>query len=77
MHNFTWTSTIIVTKANIFLYWPISVNVRYMKSNQTNVEKTLDFHVILNLQNPGIGDDIAIFWTMNDPPGLQGLRYFN
>ena len=24
----------------------------------------------------GIGEVIAIFWTMNDPPGLKGLNFW-
>ena len=30
------------------------------------------FH--LTLKSPGIGEVITIFWTINDPPGLQGLK---
>ena len=28
----------------------------------------------LNPWSPGIREVIAIFWTINDPPGLQGLK---
>ena len=29
--------------------------------------------VVVNPQKTGIGSVIAIFWTVNDSPGLQGL----
>ena len=30
--------------------------------------------VLLNPSKPGIGEVIPIFWTVNAPPGLQGLN---
>ena len=29
---------------------------------------------VLNPSKTGIGEVIDIFWTINDPPGLQGLN---
>ena len=34
------------------------------------LDKTLEFKI----QKMGMGEVIAIFWTVNDPPRLQGLR---
>ena len=29
---------------------------------------------LFNPNKTGLGEDIDIFWTLNDPPGLRGLR---
>ena len=34
---------------------------------------TTFLHTLFNPQKTGIGEIIAIFWTINNPPGLQGL----
>ena len=36
--------------------------------------KSVHFIVLgFNLEKTGIGEVMAIFWTINDPPGLQGF----
>ena len=39
--------------------------------------KSLAYYLIplwaINPSNPGIGEVVAIFWTINNPPRLQGL----
>ena len=32
---------------------------------------------MLNPQKTGIAEVMDIFWTINDPPGLQGLKGFH
>ena len=37
---------------------------------------TFSYDEILNPYKAGLGKDTGIFWSINDPPGLQGLNAF-